>query len=249
MRILVTGGDGLVGRALARLRPDLVVLGRRECDVLVDRERVLAEVRPDVVIFCAAHTEVDSADTPHGWRLNAEAPGQWARQVETWFLSSNFVFDGRGPHLPGERPTPRSPYARQKVQAETEVLAAGGHVARVGWVWGPGGRTFASRLVERLQGGERVKAIVDVLVQPTHADDLAASLLELPRGVSHHAGAGEVSWYGFALAVAARVGGQVEPVRLAELGLARPRDARLAPATLRPWWDQILESTNGGGTR
>lgn len=250
MRILVTGAGGLVGRALVavgrRRGLDLVGLDRAACDVRRDRERCLRAHRPDVVIFCAAWTAVDSAEE-QGFAVNAQAPGEWAREVETWFLSSNFVFDGPGPHPPGETPRPLSPYARQKVAAELEVLAAGGHVVRVGSVWGPGGRTFASTLADRLRAGELVRAAPDRLVQPTWSIDLAAALLALPRGVSHLAGAGETSWYGLALAVAARVGGRVEPVRWDSLGLRapRPRDGRLAPAELPPWWARLDQLGRG----
>ncbi len=252
MRILIPGAGGLVGSALraraAERGADCVLLTRAECDVTDPRARdaALRRHRPDAVLFCAARTSVDAvADDPTAEAVNVEAPAAWAREVETWLLSSNFVLGGPGPHLPDATPRPSGvAYARQKARAEAAVLAAGGHVARVGWVYGPGGRTFASTLAARLRAGERVRAIHDLVVQPTWSLDLADALLALPRGVTHHAGAGEVSWYGFALAVWARIGrGAVEPVRLADFGLRepRPRDARLAPATLAPWWTRIDE--------
>ena len=246
MRVLVVGAGGLIGAALVRAGSPQGWLGldRGACDVTsaADREAALRLHRPDAVVFAAAFTDVDgAARNPASIAVNAEAPAAWARQVETWFLSSNFVFDGPGPHGPAAVPRPGSVYARQKVAAEQAVLAAGGHVARVGWVFGPDGRTFASTVADRLTRGETVRAIHDVLVQPTRADDVAAALLALPRGITHLAGAGETSWYGFALAVHARLGrGRVEPVRAATLGLGpRPRDGRLAPATLPPWWARL----------
>lgn len=247
MRILVVGAGGLIGRALMRnasgSAPSLIGLDRATCDVTdpADRARALNKHRPDAVIFCAAFTDVDgAAQNPLSHAVNVEAPIAWANEAPTWFLSSNFVFDGPGPHTPSETPRPGSIYAQQKVAAEAGVLGAGGHVVRVGWVHGPGGRTFASTVETRLRAGETVPAIYDVVVQPTHADDVAAALLQLPKGITHLMGAGETSWYGFALAVQARLGtGRVLPVRSADLGLGpRPRDARLTPATLPPWWDR-----------
>lgn len=247
MRILVTGADGCVGRALvARARGrDIVGVGRAAGDLAdpLVRERILDELRPDVVIFAAAFTAVDAAGTdPRAWAINVDAPAAWARRVPTWWLSSNFVFHGRGPHPPDAVPEPLGAYAAQKARAEIAVMAAGGHVARVGWVVGPGGRTFGSRLAARLRAGETVRAVADVIVQPTWSLDLADALLDLPSGLTHHIGAGETSWYGLALAVQARIGaGRVVPVRLAELGLGepRPRDARLIPARLPPWWERV----------
>lgn len=251
MRILVTGADGLVGRALCALRPPGVTLigaGRAEGD-LADpsvRERLLDRHRPDAVLFCAAFTAVDRAGHPddeaRARAINVDAPGRWARRAPTWWLSSNFVYADSGPHPPDAPLRPLGAYAEQKAAGEAAVRAAGGHVCRVGWVYGPGGRTFGSTLVTRLRAGEAVAAVADVVVQPTWAADLAASLLTLPEGTSHHMGSETTSWYGFALAVQARVGrGRVVPVRQAALGLAapRPRDARLAPATLPGWRSRV----------
>lgn len=245
MRILVTGADGLVGRALvARGAARVVCAGREEGDLAeaAVRERLLDRHRPDAVLFCAAFTAVDRAGdqavVDQARRINVDAPAAFARRVPTWWLSSNFVFDGPGPHGPAAVPAPLGAYAEQKAAGEAGVLAEGGSVCRVGWVYGPGGRTFGSTLFERLSRGETVRAIADVVVQPTLSTHLADSLLALPVGISHHIGRDDASWFGFAMAVRARVGsGRVVPVRLAELGLAapRPRDARLAPATLPGW--------------
>ncbi|MBM4391587.1 MAG: sugar nucleotide-binding protein [Deltaproteobacteria bacterium] len=245
MRIVVVGATGLIGRAVVRAGleagVDIVGLGRHDCDVTRDREAALRAHRPDAVIFCAAATNVDAAG--NGTRaVNVDAPGAWSRQVATWLLSSNFVFDGWGPHAPSATPRPCNTYAAQKVEAERLVLAAGGHVVRVGWVHGPGGKTFASTLPSRLARGETVRAISDVLVQPTRAVDVARALVLLPRGVTHLVGNADTTWYGYASALAARLGGKVEPVRLADFGLdPRPRDARLWPATLPGWHEGIEE--------
>lgn len=251
MRILVTGADGLVGRALvargALAAGDTVIgAGRADGDVCDSRvrERLLDRHAPDVVIFCAAFTAVDRAGAPaeveRARAVNVVAPGAWARRVPTWWLSSNFVFDGPGPHAPWEVPvlSGGSAYALQKAEGEEAVRQAGGNVCRVGWVYGPGGKTFGSTLVGRLRAGETVSAIADVVVQPTLSTHLAESLLRLPPGVSHHIGCETTSWFGFALAVQARVGkGRVVAVRLDELHLpeSRPRDARLTPAMLPGW--------------
>ena len=74
------------------------------------------------------------------------------------------------------------------------------------------------------------------------------SLMQLPVGISHHIGCETASWFGFALAVQARVGrGRVVPVRLVDLRLPtpRPRDARLTPATLPGWRAGVDELLRG----
>ena len=256
MRILVTGADGLVGRAIvaqarqADSRVQVVGIGRTEGDVADPRVRevLLERYKPDAVLFCAAFTAVDRAGHPddiaRAEQINVYAPADWARRVPLWWLSSNFVFSTPGPHSPEAAVSPQGAYALQKALGERAVRDEGGNVCRVGWVYGPGGRTFGSTLVARLRAGQTVQAVADVLVQPTWSPDLAASLLTLPEGTTHHMAAQTTSWYGFALAVQARVGrGAVVPVRLGQLGLAepRPRDARLAPATL-PGWHARLDA-------
>ncbi len=257
MKLLVTGGEGLVGRALAgaaRARGIACAApGRQALDVRSDPAQALREHAPHVVIFCAAQTQVDACAPEHR-DVNVEAPAAWARAcaqagVRLRLLSSNFVLDGPGPHPPDTLPRPGSLYARQKAEAEGFVRASGGQVVRVGWVYGPGGRTFASTLPARLARGETVPALADVLVQPTWAPDLAEALLDTlldPAPTMHLIGSAEVSWYGMACAVQAALPGSpgsVTPVRLDTLGLAahRPRDARLAPALL-PGWSTRVEA-------
>jgi dTDP-4-dehydrorhamnose reductase/4-ketoreductase len=251
MRILVTGSRGCLGRALVRAGlqrgHDVVGLDHAACDVTdpVASTRALAEHRPDRVLFGAAYTAVDRcAEDPRSVAVNVQAPRWWAGRVPTWWVSTNYVFHDGGPHSVDATLDPRGVYARQKALGEAGVLAEGGHVARVGWVLGPGGRSFGSTVVGRLRRGECVTAIHDVVIQPTWSADLAAALVEFPEGISHHIGAGETSWYGLALAVRARVGrGEVVPARQDDIPFVdpRPRDARLAPATLRPWWEWVDE--------
>ncbi len=248
-RILVTGAGGCVGGAIrARgLRPGIEVrtLTRRELDVTdeVATDRLLDAWQPDAVIFCAAVTDVDRcAVDPAAEAVNVHAPARWARRVPTWLLSTNYVFDGPGPHLPSSPRHPGGAYARQKCAAEDAVLAAGGHVVRVGWIVGPGGRTFPSRLAARLRAGETVRATADRIVQPTWSEDLAEALLDLPPGVTHRIGAAETTWFALATEVQRTVGrGAVLPVSTASLNLPEPRpvDARLAPATLPPWTERL----------
>jgi dTDP-4-dehydrorhamnose reductase len=259
MRILVTGAEGLIGRAIvasaasARPRDHLIAVGRSDGDVADPRvrEALLDRHKPDAVLFCAAFTAVDRAGHPddivRSEQINVHAPGDWARRVPLWWLSSNFVFSTPGPHAPSAAVSPKGAYAHQKAQGEQAVMREGGNVCRVGWVYGPGGRTFGSTLVERLRAGHTVAAVADVLVQPTWSLDVARSLLTLPEGTSHHMAAETTSWYGFALAVQAclerteRTQSTVAPVRLADLALPdpRPRDARLEPATLPGWRSRL----------
>jgi dTDP-4-dehydrorhamnose reductase len=236
MKILVTGAGGLVGRAL--VGRGALGASRAAIDVTRadDLERALTRFSPDAVIFCAAVTNVDACETDQrAWATNALAPAAWARRVPTWLVSTNYVFDGAGPHAPRAGRSPVNAYGRQKLAAEDGVLAAGGHVVRTGWVFGPGGRNFPSTIFDRVRGGA-VHAMTGWPVQPTWVGDLAERLLTLPEGVSHAIGGEQTTWFRFALEAERLLGlgGRVHPQDALPTG-PRPSDARLAPADLPGW--------------
>ena len=221
----------MLGSALRSL--GAIGLPRERLDVTrpQDWESVLAHTRPDAVIHCAALTQVDAcAVDPRAWSLNVESAAWIAARVETWLVSTNYVFDGPGPHAPQDPREPAMAYGVQKAAAEDAVLAAGGHVVRTGWLYGPGGRNFPSRLPELLLRGP-VQALEGWPVQPTWAPDLAEHLLTLPKGVSHAIGAEQTTWADFARAVCPRLGVPVSRVvgvnAIRGMG-PRPADARLS---------------------
>lgn len=208
-------------------------------------ERMIGTHRPRAVIHCAAFTRVDACGPEH-WEVNVAAALTLARRVPTWLVSSNYVFDGPGPHSPSSPRSPAMRYGIQKAAAEDAVLAHGGHVVRTGWLFGPQGGNFPSRLPELLAAGP-VQALEHWPVQPTWADDLAAYLVTLPQGVGHAIGGEQTTWANFARACAAKMGLPADRViGVSEVrGMGpRPQDARLAGHML-PGWTQRLEALIG----
>jgi dTDP-4-dehydrorhamnose reductase/4-ketoreductase len=266
--ILVTGGSGLLGRSLAALstpeRP-VVALGRDALDIC-DAGSVaaaLAAHRPDAVVNAAAMTDVDGCerDPQAAHRANVDGPRTLARAcreagARLVHVSTDFVFDGtkREPYTIEDAPNPLSVYGRTKLEGEEAVRAelADAVVARTSWVFGKGGKNFASRLFEYAAKTSVLKGITDMRSVPTYAPDLAARLVEIlalgAPGTYHVTGSGDATWFDVAreaLDLAGRSDVTLLPTTVAELGLPAPRPAysvmrclaseRLGLAPLRHW--------------
>jgi dTDP-4-dehydrorhamnose reductase len=150
-RWLVTGAGGQLGtdvvEILAAYRADVVACDHAALDVTDPDavDGVLLGAAPDVVVNCAAYTDVDGAETDEGAarRLNAVAPGllaQWCTRHHTRLIhvSTDYVFAGDAdtPYAEDAPTDPRSAYGRTKAAGERAVTGAGGdcHVVRTAWV-------------------------------------------------------------------------------------------------------------------
>jgi dTDP-4-dehydrorhamnose reductase len=195
--LLVTGAGGMLGRdvvrAAARGGHGVTGLARAELDVC-DAAAVaaaLGRLRPDVVVNCAAWTDVDGAEAAEEAALavNATAAGLLARGctaigARMIHVSTDYVFDGRAdrPYLESDQVGPRSAYGRTKLAGEREVIAAGdGHaVVRSSWLFGAGGRNFAATMLRLAgDGREEVSVVTDQVGAPTFTGHLADALIEL----------------------------------------------------------------------
>ena len=251
MRVLVTGGDGMLARTLASLVPDgmeLHLTARRRADGgprrhlvdLADPARVRevwARVRPDVVV----HTAYDKADGPIGilglTRHVAETTaGARAGLVH---VSSDVVFDGeRSPYAETDPPRPVSTYGRWKAGAEHAVgeLHPAAAVVRCSLVVSRFGDPAGDHLDRLLPGDPRDGLFVDELRQPIGAVDLARQLWELAAlpdsrrsGTWHLAGPEVLSRYALGLLVTSFRGDPARPpARRDDHPGVRPRELHLS---------------------
>lgn len=247
-RVLITGATGMLGSDLA---PVLAGAGcdvfpRGESDLDITREdevaRAFREVRPDILVNCAAFTKVDAAETdPRAFQVNAEAVHLLAescirhscRLVQ---ISTDFVFDGekREPYLEEDPKAPLSEYGRTKALGEDEALRVpAGLVVRTSWLFGLGGWNFIEAILKQIEEGRsELQVVEDQRGKPTATPDLAQAILGLllmgAIGVYHFANRGEVSWYEFAreiLDLSERSDVPITPIRSASLSRPAPRPA------------------------
>jgi dTDP-4-dehydrorhamnose reductase len=234
MRILITGAAGMLGtdvqRAATRHGHETVSLPRTRLDIAdADQvRRVVESERPDVVVNCAAWTDVDGAESDrdgaiavNGAGAGAVAAAACAAGAWTIHVSSDYVFDGeqRTPYVESDAVRPRSVYGESKLEGERTVAAAApdGHtIVRSSWLFGTSGPCFPATML-RLAGERDELTVVDDQVGcPTYTGHLAQALVALAAspvpGVLHVAAAGSVSWCGFAREILAAAGVEV-PVR------------------------------------
>jgi dTDP-4-dehydrorhamnose reductase len=251
---MVTGASGMVGRSLVQYCRSLgdEVLAYEHAGLAIEEPAAVRETlereRPETLINCAAWTDVDGCerDPQRAYNANARGPENLAlscRRTGASFvtISTDFIFDGvkDGFYTQRDDPNPQSHYARSKLDGERRAQKACARtiIVRSGWIFGPGGRNFLSRVVELSARGERLKAITDAYGTPTYARDLAARLRELAErdlpGVYHVVNEGEgVSFAEFARAAMDLAGldtGLLESVRMDSLDrpAPRPRNSRL----------------------
>jgi dTDP-4-dehydrorhamnose reductase len=210
--------------------------------------RTLERERPETVINCAAWTDVDGCerDPQRAFNANARGPENLAMNsrricASLLTISTDFVFDGakEGFYTQRDDPQPESHYGRSKLDGERRAqrVCARTIIVRSGWIFGPGGRNFLSRVVELTREGKALKAIRDAYGTPTYVRDLAARLRELAQldvpGIYHVVNSGEgASFEEFARAALNMAGldaGSLESVSKDSLNrpAPRPRNSRL----------------------
>ena len=231
MNILITGSKGQLGNELK----DIINKGYSEIgkvsegiknsqvfDFDVDKlditdlksvKNVLSTIKPDVVINCAAATNVDGceSDEDFAFKVNSLGPRNLAMICEKIGaklvqVSTDYVFSGVG-----EKPLtefdiigPYSVYGKTKLLGENYVreFCSKYYIVRTAWLYGYVGHNFVYTMRRLGKEKDSINVVNDQIGNPTHANDLAYHILKLIEtdeyGIYHCTGKGECSWYDFA---------------------------------------------------
>lgn len=271
-RLLVTGAGGMLGSdVVARARAgvhEVIAMPRSQLDV-TDADAVsaaIARASPDVVVNCAAWTDVDGAEAEPDAALavNGAGAGNVARAaaaagVHVVHVSTDYVFNGESdrPYVESDATDPRSSYGRSKLAGEEAVREASAEhaVVRSSWLFGLAGRNFVETMLSLAESGrEEVAVVTDQVGCPTFTGDLAAALVEVAEhgssGLFHVAGAGSCSWNEFAVEIFAQAGldCRVTPTTTEAIARPAPRPAHSvltserADAIVLPRWQAGLRA-------
>ena len=223
MRVMITGGGGLLARALAACAPqdaEVSLRSHSELDIadasVVSRE--LARERPEVVINAAAYTQVDTAETETSAAERSNAIGATvlaaacrAVSARLVHVSTDYVFDGSSSSAwqPTDVPQPLNVYGASKRRGELGVIKELGKralIVRSSWLYGATGRNILTRLIGLAAARPSLTIVADQIGAPTSLPSLAGALWDLAAqqngGVFHWTDSGVASWYDFAVAAA-----------------------------------------------
>lgn len=231
-KILVTGCNGQLGRAIRKVYADCNVefintdiaegAGVHALDITKVDEvlELVRETKPQVIINCAAHTNVDACEKEWdaAYRINAIGPRNLsiaANAVEAKLIhvSTDYVFEGNGtkPYTEFDKPNPVSAYGKTKLEGERFVkeFAKKHFIFRTAWLYGDG-KNFVKTMLALSEKHDTINVVCDQQGSPTSAAELANAIRYFEPtdnyGVFHATCEGSTNWADFTEAIFARAG-------------------------------------------
>lgn len=217
-KVLVTGANGMLGQDLCPILEDagyeVIETDIHNLDITNSDNvnKVLQSEKPDIVIHCAAYTNVDRAEIePETAKLiNVTGTKNIARVCADIgsilvYISTDYVFDGKSikPYLPTDKTNPINNYGITKLEGEQAVIqyCSEYFICRTSWLYGIHGENFVETMLNSASSTE-LKVVNDQIGSPTWTVDLSDGILKLldnnKFGIYHVCGGGQTSRYDFA---------------------------------------------------
>lgn len=225
MNILVTGANGQLGMEMRNVSSfsadryiftDVAELDITDADAV---DRVIASEKVEVIVNCAAYTNVDKAeeDEQAADLINHRAVAILASAAAKYgatliHVSTDYVFDGLGcvPYKEDDPTYPTGAYGRTKLAGERAVIESGCHylIFRTAWLYSPYGKNFVKTMMKLTAEKDSLNVVFDQVGTPTCAADLAALIYKIiaermldHQGIYHFSNEGVCSWYDFAVEI------------------------------------------------
>jgi dTDP-4-dehydrorhamnose reductase len=277
-KVLITGGNGQLGLSIRKLSAEysglqLICIDIGDLDITDEKalSKFILEMRPDVIVNCAAYTAVDKAEeeTEKALLINAEAVYNIARiskdqGIFMIHISTDYIFDGTAhkPYTESDPANPVSSYGNSKLQGELKMIESGcaGMIIRTSWLYSEYGNNFLKTIRRLAAERSELRIVEDQTGTPTYAGDLAKVIMEIISNLKPSAGVeifnysneGIVSWFGFARTIV-ELGGypcKVTPIPTSAYPLParRPMFSVLSKEKIRkafrieiPQWEESLK--------
>ncbi|WP_419955653.1 dTDP-4-dehydrorhamnose reductase [Neobacillus niacini] len=222
MKVVVTGAAGQLGKdvllELERKNHQAYGLDRQQLDITIEEDVMayISEVKPDVILHCAAYTNVDAAEENEdaAYAVNAAGTEYLAKAAKLngakmLYVSTDYVFDGSAnePYEVDEPTKPLGAYGRTKLAGEQLLQKQLDEffIVRTAWVFGIHGNNFVKTMLRLGKERGEVGVVHDQVGSPTYTVDLAQFMVELMEtdkyGVYHATNSGICSWYEFAVEI------------------------------------------------
>lgn len=275
MKILITGANGMLAKAVReRFKEHELILtdvtNFEKLDITNSEEvnKFVAEVKPDVIINCAAYTAVDKAESDEDLarKINSDGPRNLAaaaskNNCKLVHISTDYVFGGELSldeiYKEDDQKAPETAYGRTKLAGEEAIKenAKEFYIFRTAWLYGDG-NNFVRTMLKLGKEREEVSVVYDQHGSPTYAVDLADIIYQaleknIPYGIYHTTNLGFTTWYDFTKKIysLAGVDCKVNPVTSAEFvkPAKRPANSMLSKEKILdagveiPSWEDALE--------
>ena len=191
-KILITGAGGLLGRALLEILPkeNTIPLYKKDCDI-TDKKRlkkILKNLDLDVLIHCAAYTDVDNAQKQKKEAILINKYGtknildNLDKNCLFIYISTAYVFDGKKtkPYTEKDKPSPINIYGLSKLEGEKITMSFKKHlIIRTNWLFGPYKKNFVDTIIESAKKNNVIKIDCNQIGSPTYTLDLANAIKDL----------------------------------------------------------------------
>ncbi len=239
MRILITGGNGQLGTEwveyLNRKGVEFIALPSSDFDLTdhPDCRRVMNNLKPDLIINCAAYTKVDQAEEERekAFAVNGEGVRNLAEycaahNIKLVHFSTDYVFPGTEEDMndlpkgyPEDHPVdPVNTYGESKLAGEQVIQKSGCDyiLMRISWLCGKHGHNFVKTMLRLGKERDEIKVVNDQFGCPTFTQNVVENCWELieqkQTGIYHLSSLGKVSWYDLATEIFEQVGSEVNVI-------------------------------------
>ncbi len=280
MKILVVGSRGMLGRDLVSQLPCLVKPVCPSVEIIAaphehmditngsNTSKFIAQIKPDVIVNCAAFTNVDACETQKSEAIavNTTGPRNIALAgketgAKVVHISTDYVFDGaqHEPYRETDKPNPISVYGKSKLEGERAIQEISDNYAivRTAWLYGPYRKNFVTTMLDLGRKNRSVSVVTDQCGCPTYTADLSYALWTIIsmdlRGLYHATNTGTCSRYEWAKKIFELTGDQVSvlPLKTEDYKRAAPvpknsslnctKYATASGQKMRPWQEALEE--------